>query len=232
MHSSSASMVRSDLNHSAAHSICPVGYWSRCSISIVLSFVTAVIALIPGLAGPLQFDRAGVAAGEWWRIVTGHFVHWNSDHVFWDLLVFASLGALCEWRDRRRFVLVLSLAGVIIPAAIWVCLPHLATYRGLSGMDSALFALLAASFLQEQWQQKRWGWVFVISGLLLGLAAKIGYELVMGKTLFVDATAAGFEPVPLAHMAGAAVGLAIAFHGYLPVRRLPMIAAFERRKAR
>jgi rhomboid family GlyGly-CTERM serine protease len=183
--------------------------WSLpgCTFSLVLSCVTVGVALIPGAAEWLQFDRGAVAAGECWRIITGHFVHWNGDHLFWDLAVFALLGALCEGRNRWQIVAVLAIAGLLISAALWIFLPDCETYRGLSGIDSALFALVAANFLRDQWQEKRWGCVIAIAALFVGLIAKIIFELVTGTTLFVNSPAAGFEPLPLVHIVGAAVGL-------------------------
>jgi hypothetical protein len=41
-----------------------------------------------------------------------------------------------------------------------------------------------------------------------GFAAKVAFEMVTGGTLFVDSTAAGMTPVPLAHIVGGLVGLA------------------------
>ena len=54
--------------------------------------------------------------------------------------------------------------------------------------------------------------VQIIAGavLLAALAGKIALELFGGEALFVDAGRAGFSPAPLAHLAGAAVGLAVA----------------------
>ena len=45
--------------------------------------------------------------------------------------------------------------------------------------------------------------------LLAALGAKVGYEAFYGKTLFVQ-DMGGFVPVPIAHLAGALAGTAVA----------------------
>lgn len=180
--------------------------WSEVSLTLCLALLTAGIALLPEAATLLQFDRRVAANGFWWPILSSHFVHWNHEHLFWDLSVFVVLGAICECRDRWRYVVTLFAAGLLIPLSVWALIPEMETYRGLSGLDTALFALLAVSTVQEQWRERRWVWVLAIGGLLAALVGKIGFEFLTGGTLFVDAGAANFQPVPLAHVIGALVG--------------------------
>ncbi len=90
----------------------------------------------------------GLLASEPWRLVTGHLVHWSTEHLVWDLAVFLGLGVACELRSRRRTALALALAvvGIGWGARLWT--PGLDVYRGLSGLDAALFTLLAARCLR------------------------------------------------------------------------------------
>jgi hypothetical protein len=105
-------------------------------------------------------------------------------------------------------------ASVLIPFGLWILADNLPTYRGLSGLDTALFALLSAATLRAAFHERNWALVVVVTGLLLGLAGKTAFELVSGGTIFVRATE--FQPVPLAHLIGAGVG---AFVGMLKWRR-------------
>lgn len=182
-------------------------YVKTFGLSLTITILTAAVALLPEAAALLQFDRSAIATGEFWRIVTGHCVHWNADHLFWDLTMFSLLGAICERRNQPRFAVVLLLATLAIPCSIGVLQPRFETYRGLSGLDSALFTLLAASLLEDKVREKHWPWVIGISLLLFGFAAKILFETISGTTVFVDSAAASFEPVPLAHIIGALAGL-------------------------
>jgi len=187
-----------------------LGRWLDIPLTIGVSLFALGAAFAPRMGGWLEFNRSAVMAGEWWRILTGHFVHWNLDHLMWDLLVFVVLSAMCERRNQMRFVVTLSAAAVLISAATWWLLPDVASYRGLSGLDTAIFALLAVSNLQECWQRRQWLGVAVVSGLVVALAAKIGFEAVTGGTWFVDASRGGFRPVPLAHVVGGLCGVVCA----------------------
>jgi len=173
---------------------------------LLVAFAVAASAL-PGVAVWLQFDRSAIAGGAVWRLVTSHFVHWSGEHLFWDVLALAVLGWLCERQDRERFLKCVGLAAVLIPLFLWMLEPWMMTYRGLSGIDSALFAMLAAVMLREAVVEHDWSRLGFVATISLGFAAKVGFEIVSGATLFVDSSAAGMRPVPLAHVVGALVGL-------------------------
>lgn len=184
----------------------PVSALSRRSLTIGLTAVCVLIALLPGASEGLQFDRPALVAGEYWRLITGHFTHWSNEHLAWDLLVFVVLGSICEAVDRRRFAGVLAAAAIIIAAGVWIALPGVPTYRGLSGLDTALFTALAMGKLRSATRDLGRGWSLAIAALLALLVAKMIFEMLTDRTVFVDAPAAGFRPVPLAHVLGAAVG--------------------------
>jgi hypothetical protein len=137
-------------------------------------------------------------------------------HLAYDLAVFLALGSVCEARWPRRTRLGLCVALALCSAAVLLGAPELATYRGLSGLDSALLALLAARLQIER--AFRSAWMRLAPALAgLGLLGKIAYELSTDAALFAGG-ADLFVPVPLAHLAGGAVGLAAALWPALPVR--------------
>jgi rhomboid family GlyGly-CTERM serine protease len=210
-------IVLEAVRHSAPEEcnwILPAPSWRGGSATATLTVMTLVIALWQGASEALQFDRAAIEAGEPWRHVTSHFTHWNNEHLAWDLLVFFGLGCVCEKLNRQRFLAAVVVASVLIPFGLWILADNLPTYRGLSGLDTALFALLSAATLRAAFHERNWALVVVVTGLLLGLAGKTAFELVSGGTIFVRATE--FQPVPLAHLIGAGVG---AFVGMLKWRR-------------
>jgi hypothetical protein len=63
-----------------------------------------VASLDPQLAVMLEYNRTSIANGEIWRLVTGSIVHWTTDHLFWDLLMFVVLGAAIERRGHVMFM--------------------------------------------------------------------------------------------------------------------------------
>lgn len=180
--------------------------WPCASLSLAAAAV--LVAYLPAAAAWLQYDRAAIATGEVWRFLTGHWTHLSGDHLFWDVVMFVVLGIPCERQSRRRYAVCLTGAAVLIPVLLWCLLPGLTTYRGLSGIDAALFALLAVGKMRHELEKRCWGRLTALAVVCLAFAGKVTYELLTSDTLFVDSQAAHMVPVPLAHGIGAAVGVA------------------------
>ena len=180
--------------------------------SLLLGALAVVVYLIPALSEALQYDRQAVLRGELWRIVTCHWTHWSLDHLLWDLAVFVGLGAACEQMNASRYLVCLSATAILIPLAVVILLPDMETYRGLSGLDSALFVLLAAPILAEKLKERSWGWVTLGVGFFVGFLLKTAYELATGAAVFVSSPT-DIASVPLAHAVGAAVGILMVLDG-------------------
>lgn len=124
--------------------------------------------------------------------LSGPGSHWNSpDAPRRQQLVIPSLCMALSWCE--------------IPLAVWLVLPEITIYRGLSGIDSALFILLALTVVREQHKQQEWVLLAGVIAVLGGFVAKITYEMITGETVFVD-SAGVMTPVPLAHIVGAITG--------------------------
>jgi rhomboid family GlyGly-CTERM serine protease len=171
--------------------------------------VAAVLALFPAASTGLQYDRHAIAAGELWRLVSAHWTHASADHFFWDVLVFLVLGVQCERLSRGRFWAAVLGSAVLISAVIWCGRPDLDFYRGLSGIDSALFALLVTTQLKRLRLESRPQAVILVLLPPIAFAGKTLYEWQAAQTLFVDSAAAGMIPVVSAHVAGAGVGFIV-----------------------
>jgi rhomboid family GlyGly-CTERM serine protease len=178
-----------------------------------LSLAAILATESPVLTSMLQLDRSALALGEWWRLFTGHLTHWNRDHLLWDVAAFFVLGMACVVRSWRATAMCLVSSALAISGTFLLSRADLSCYRGLSGVDSALFGLLAG---QLYWQSRRTGdaalgalakWSLALFG------AKVGFEIVTGHTLFVDSEAAGFVPLAAAHAAGLLVGVGTACGG-------------------
>jgi rhomboid family GlyGly-CTERM serine protease len=172
-------------------------------------FAAAVaIGLAPSAAEWLQYDRDAVESGQVWRIVTCHLTHWSLDHFLWDAAALVALGSCCERESRSRTLACIAASAVLIPLVVWAVLPDMPTYRGLSGIDSALFVLLAVLLIRDSLTERDWHRILVYSLVVAGFLGKIGFELVTSTTLFVDSRGSEMVPVALAHIVGAAVGVA------------------------
>jgi rhomboid family GlyGly-CTERM serine protease len=182
---------------------------TRVPLTITLTLFAALLSTSPEAALAAEFDRAALQCGQLWRVSTGHFVHWNVDHLLWDLAAFFVLGAYCEARGRRSYAICLLLASLTISAGVWWFLPDLRTYRGLSGLDSALFVLAAGRFAVDARRQGDAVAAKCAYAALIGFLLKIAYETATGVTLFVDSAAADFVPLPSSHLLGGLAGAAV-----------------------
>jgi rhomboid family GlyGly-CTERM serine protease len=174
----------------------------RAAAALALGAGAVAAFLVPGAARWLEYDRAALAAGEVWRLLTGHLAHWSAAHLAWDVIAFVALGALCERLGRARFLACVGAAALAVSLAVWWAMPGLDRYRGLSGLDSALFVLLAVSLVRDGDSRR----LLAGAGGLAAFLVKLAWEGATGGALFVHD--AGLAPVPLAHLAGALVGLA------------------------
>lgn len=155
---------------------------------------------LPGL----RLTDTAWAEGAWHTLWTGHLLHYGFEHFAWDALMFASF-ALLLWKEECwRLWFWLLLAAPLISLVVFALHPELTEYRGLSALASMLFVRY---FLGSVWRFKGWArWFFAVLPLL-GLAAKIGYELLSGNSWFVSEMGPGVVPLPSAHLAGALLGV-------------------------
>lgn len=175
--------------------------------SLFLAGAAAVLFLWPDLATHLQYDRAAIAAGEVWRLVAGHWTHYSFDHLFWDVLAFAALGVVCERRSRARFLFCLITSALAISVSVWLIHPEIQIYRGLSGIDSALFTFAAIGIWSDGRDSERPGLQTIALVCLAGFLLKVAFELMTGRTVFVSDMDTLTVGVPLAHIVGACCGL-------------------------
>ncbi|HEU4523244.1 MAG TPA: rhomboid family intramembrane serine protease [Thermoanaerobaculia bacterium] len=161
----------------------------------VLFIVVAVAAaaFVPGEW--LELVRGGAP----WRLVTCHLTHWTHEQLAWDGVAFVALALVCARRNRAAFQATLLASALVIPVAVF-SFTDLAAYRGLSGVASAVFALLLTLESRRSWP---------VALCAAGFAAKLIFEVVAGAALFVNDMGPGVIPVPVAHLSGAITGALI-----------------------
>jgi rhomboid family GlyGly-CTERM serine protease len=185
-------------------------YATRFTLTLVVTLLAVVVACVPGLAETLQFERTRIEAGQLWRLATGHLTHWNFEHLQWDLLMFMVLGTICELRNSRQMRWCLAIAAASVSALVFVAFPSVVTYRGLSGIDTALFTMLALSLLKDARRDHNKFLATTTAALLIGFIAKTSYEAVTGHAFFVNQDAAGFSLLVWDHVVAGAVGICAA----------------------
>lgn len=203
----------------------PAGFASRLRALVCNAWPLWAVALTcaglalggPGLRLLLRYDRAGVAAGQWWRLFTGSFVHLGWIHVGLDL---AGLGLLWLLVGERlsgwRWIAATVAGAWAIGLGLWWAWPQVGWYVGISGVAHTYWAAGAVLLIVAgAWE----GWI-----LLLMLGAKLAWEQVAGG--LPSSTALLHEPVlTAAHLIGAIAGMAFGIG-------LAGLAAVRHREAR
>ena len=93
--------------------------------------------------GPVQ----GVAAGEWWRIVTAAFLHYGPFHLLINMYSLYFAGSLLEQViGRWRFLLLYFASGIAGSAGALLLSPNAITV----GASGAIFGILGGLFVLER----------------------------------------------------------------------------------
>lgn len=137
----------------------PTGPWPWAAWIVVL--VAVIIQSLPDLRTSLLYDRTALADGQFWRIWTGHLVHFGWPHLAVDAGLLAILGWFVE-RSHPAFTRwSLVLMPAFISAAIWWFDPTMQRYGGLSAVNLGLLLYLAAQGWRRDWTD--WFWPAVIA---------------------------------------------------------------------
>jgi len=160
--------------------------------------------LSPGLSAILIYDRSAILGGELWRLITGNWVHFSASHLSYDVIALGAAGWLIESRGYRFFAALCGVAALAIGLAIFVALPDLAQYGGLSGVAMASAVYLALHGLREA---SRWRWICV--GIFALSLARLLFDVFGGGLALIDWEGEAVINVPLSHFVGATAGLAM-----------------------
>jgi len=167
-----------------------------------LSLAAAVLLLHlcnPEYTKWLEFDRDAIYQGQWWRIMTGHFLHTNTWHLVMNLGGLALIMLLHGMYYRPlQLGLHLLLGCSLIGLALLFWSPQISIYVGLSGWLHALLVSGCCVDIQRQWSS---GWL-----ILAAVFGKVGWEQWQGASQDV-VTLIGAEVAIDAHLYGAVIGL-------------------------
>ena len=168
-----------------------------------LAALCALILLLAAGGEParalLRYDRAGLAAGEWWRLLSAHFVHLGVEHALLNLTGLCLLWALFAQEFRpRQWLLVVTCAMAVIDAGLWFLASTVEWYVGSSGV---LHGVLAAGIVARVRARQPEG-----LPLAVALVAKLAWERFHGALPLT----AGGEVITVAHLYGSIGGAAVA----------------------
>ena len=173
------------------------------------TLITCALALgawfVPGTFNALAYNRALILHGEWWRLFTGHWVHFTASHLFWDLAILVPAGALLERRNPAALRWTILLSPLAISLALLAFDPAMEIYAGISGVAAGVLVALAVHGLRSE-PATRWVWLAVLGLLSLKVILEISRG---GAPLNPELVAKSVRSVPLAHLVGAAVGASV-----------------------
>ena len=170
----------------------------------LLPVIVIVISVTISMGGEdarllLKYDRLAIEAGQYWRLLSGHFAHLGNSHMLLNaaglVLVWFLVG---ERAPAWVWAIVLVWSIACIDLGFWLFDTRLIWYVGLSGVLHGLLVSGAIAGLAEARGE---------SLLLLAIVfGKLAYEQIAGPLPGSESTSGG--PVVVnAHLYGALAGV-------------------------
>ena len=182
-------------------------------LALGLTFGAVLAYLCPGVTQWLVFDTEASRSGEIWRILTGHFCHYNESHFVGDVAAFLIWASVVELISRR--LLFSAVLGTSMLVGCWLLVggaPH-TDYRGLSAIDCALAAqLFTLAYFDRRVRERRW----LLTALVIATTLFFGkslYEFGTGHALLAPKLGEGVRLLPEAHVLGILAGVSTALVG-------------------
>jgi rhomboid family GlyGly-CTERM serine protease len=158
----------------------------------------------------LQYDRAAIAAGQWWRLLSCNFVHLGWWHLVFNQASLVLLVLLCPERlPAWAWLLRIVALGVGMSLGLYYLSPQVQTYVGLSGMVYGLFVL---GLIRQALRRDEIG-----IACLVFLVARVGWELRFGASAS-EVRLIGGVVVPQSHMYG--MGTAVLYMIFTQIRKI------------
>ncbi|RKZ39058.1 MAG: rhombosortase [Candidatus Parabeggiatoa sp. nov. 3] len=152
--------------------------------------IIAIAIFVQWMDIDIRYSRAGIENGEYWRLVTAHFVHLSWNHMWLNALSLLIIWELAAKSYRFGWIII---CGFGMSLGLWLFSPQVIWYVGLSGI---LHGLLAAT----AWQR------YPI--LLVLLMVKLVWEQLYGA-LPATANLTGGTVIVDAHLYGAVIGICL-----------------------
>jgi len=169
--------------------------WPVWQVPVALSLFTGLLQLggTP-IVTALRYDRMAVEQGQWWRLLSGNFVHLGFWHWLLNVISLILLAILCrESISLRVWGLRIGLLAAGVGLGLHFCSPGLTTFVGLSGMIYGMF-LLGLGPAALDGDRVAWGCVVI-------LFARVGWELVVGVPASEEDLVGG-AVIPMSHVYG------------------------------
>ncbi|MCU7904876.1 MAG: rhombosortase [Candidatus Thiodiazotropha sp. (ex Epidulcina cf. delphinae)] len=167
---------------------------------LAISLACLLFGLLPtSLVDSLQYHRTEIAAGEWWRLITGHLTHLGWGHLLMNLAgLWLIWGLFPGQYPAHRCIYRPALLMLGASLGLWLFSPEVVWYKGLSGM---LHGLLCWALLRRIRFQPA---PFIL--ILAFLWVKLAWEQWFGPIPGSESLASG-QVIVDAHLYGAVSGI-------------------------
>jgi rhomboid family GlyGly-CTERM serine protease len=166
-------------------------------IVLFLAFVAFIFD--QQLADILIYDRSLATQGEYWRFISGHFLHTNANHFMLNAAAIVLLWALHgQYYSHKNYLVIFMTSAIICGLGMHRYSLDITLYVGLSGVLHGFFVWGA---LMDIKHREKTGYL-----LLIGVILKIIHEQFYGASAEVEALIESSVATD-AHMFGAIGGL-------------------------
>ena len=175
-------------------------FFSQHGFALTIVLIVTTLGIIGSdVSLWLRYDRTAIMAGEYWRILTGHFVHLTWMHLLMNLIGFLLIWILFgKLISPLTWMIIVILSSVMISFALLNFNPDLFWYVGFSGVLHCLFVV---GCLHDMQVRRTDGQL-----LFLAIIAKLAWEQYAGPLPGSEA-AAGGNVIVDAHLYGAISGV-------------------------
>jgi len=171
--------------------------WARWRFPVCIALIAATLQAA-GWSTALRYQAGAVAEGQWWRLLTGNFVHLGWVHLSRDLAaLFIIWFGFSRCLGERAWAGLFLCNALAVTLGLYVFAPAVHWYVGLSGI---LYGCVVCAGMLL-WPSRRWlGTVMVLATGAFAL-----YGVLFGP-LPGQALGLGGEVIPQAHLFGSLGG--------------------------
>ena len=143
---------------------------------LLITIVSIILALTePMSSDVLAYDRNQLNNSQWWRLITGHFLHTNNIHLVLNIAGLTLLWALHgHYYHTARYLILFLLLCLGTSTGLYLFAPKMQWYVGLSGVLHGLFVIGAYFDIRQHFKT---GWL-----MLVGVWLKVIHEQVYGAS--------------------------------------------------
>jgi rhomboid family GlyGly-CTERM serine protease len=175
---------------------------------LLIVLVSIILAITePMSSNLLAYERTQLDNFQWWRFITGHFLHTNITHLLLNTVGLALLWALHgHYYQTLGYVMQFLTLCLGTAIGLYIFAPQMQWYVGLSGVLHGLFVIGAYYDIQNKFKT---GWL-----MLMGVWLKVIHEQIFGASAAVASLIDANVAVD-AHLFGTITGSMVVLYYFL-----------------